>query len=367
LSSIESVCPEEDRKALELKIVGFSPSAARATWTAVVILVLLYAAYQVRGRLFIFVLAIFFSYMLYPIVEFVERHAHGRLSRTSAAAVVYLFVVVVLIAALMLVGKQIASQATDFGQAAAAAARDPQSIDRLPLPNALGPLRDRVHESVQQATATFSENAMKILKRVGGQILHYAGNLLFVILIPILSFLFVKYAPVIRQALFNSLASDADHAFWWSFLNDLNIFIAHYVRTILLLALAVFAAYSAFFSVMGVPYALLLAGVAALFELVPLIGPFTAAVLVVLLSAARGFPDLLGLVIFLAAYRLFQDYVLNPLVMSSGTKLNPLLVIFAVLAGERLGGVRGVLLAIPVLGAARSLAHRLVRAPDCSG
>ena len=340
-------------------MLAFSPSAARSTWTAVLILALLYAAYRVRGILFIFVLAIFFSYMLYPIVEFAERHARGHLSGTSAAAVVYLFVVAVLIAALMLVGKQVASQATDFAHTAAAMARDPKSIDRLPLPNALSPVRDRLHESVQQATAALSESAMPVLKRVGGQILHYTGNLVFVILIPILSFLFVKYAPLIRRTLFDSFGSDADHVFWWNFLNDLDNFVAHYVRAILVLAFAVLVAYGAFFTVMGVPYGLLLAGVAALCELVPLIGPLAAAVLVVGLSAAKGFPHLLGLVIFLAAYRLFQDYVLSPLLMSSGIKLNPLLVIFAVLAGERLGGVPGVLLAIPVLGVARSLTYRL--------
>ncbi len=98
-------------------------------------------------------------------------------SRTSAAALVYLFVVAVLIAALMLLRKQVASQATDFAHGAAAMARDPQSIDRLPLLNALGPLRQRVHEFVQQATADFSESAMPVLKRVGGQTLHYAGGL----------------------------------------------------------------------------------------------------------------------------------------------------------------------------------------------
>jgi len=348
--------------ALKLIMVAFSPSAARATWTAVLILALLYAAYQVRGILFIFVLAIFLSYMLHPLVELMERHAHNRLSQTSAATLVYSFVVVVLIAALMLLGKQVASQATDFAHAVAATPRDPKSIDALPLPNALGPLRERVHESLQQATAAFSENAMPVLKRVGGQILHFAGNLVFVILIPILSFLFVKYAPLIRRTLLDSFASDADRAFWPNFLIDLDNFVAHYVRAILVLASAVLVAYSAFFTVMGVPSGLLLSAVAALSEVVPLVGPFTAAVLVVGVSAARGFPHLLGLVIFLAAYRLFQDYVLNPLVMSSAIKLNPLLVIFAVLAGERLGGVPGVLLAIPVLGAAKSLARRLRQA-----
>ena len=53
------------------------------------------------------------------------------------------------------------------------------------------------------------------------------------------------------------------------------------------------------------------------------IGPLTGAVLILVVAAFSGFAHLLWLVIFLIAYRLFQDYVLNPLLMSSGVQLNP--------------------------------------------
>jgi predicted PurR-regulated permease PerM len=118
-------------------------------------------------------------------------------------------------------------------------------------------------------------------------------------------------------------------------------------------------AYAGFFTLIGVPYGVLLAGASALLELVPLIGPLTAAVLILGVAAISGFAHLLWLVIFLVAYRLFQDYVLNPVLISSGVQLNPLLVIFGILAGEQLGGVPGVLLAIPALGAAKILVYRL--------
>jgi predicted PurR-regulated permease PerM len=100
-------------------------------------------------------------------------------------------------------------------------------------------------------------------------------------------------------------------------------------------------------------------GAAALLELVPLIWRLTAAVLTLGVAALSDFPHLLCLIICFVAYRPSQDYVLNPLLMSSGTEMNPLLVISGVPAGEQLGGVPGVLLAIPVLWTANILAYHL--------
>ncbi|WP_278501429.1 AI-2E family transporter, partial [Paraburkholderia fungorum] len=47
--------------------------------------------------------------------------------------------------------------------------------------------------------------------------------------------------------------------------------------------------------------------------------------------------------------RLFQDYVLNPYLMSEGVEVSPFLVIVGLLAGDQLGGVAGIFLAVPVI------------------
>ncbi len=61
--------------------------------------------------------------------------------------------------------------------------------------------------------------------------------------------------------------------------------------------------------------------------------------------------------------RLFQDYVVSPLLMGAGVKLNPLLVLFGVLAGEQIGGVAGMFFSVPVIATLRVVYVRLARAP----
>ena len=88
-------------------------------------------------------------------------------------------------------------------------------------------------------------------------------------------------------------------------------------------------------------------------EFIPVVGPLSGMITVTLVAAFSGYPHILWLVIFLLAYRVFQDYVLQPYLMSQGIELHPLLVLAGILAGEQLAGVAGVFLAIPAVAAFR--------------
>ena len=94
-------------------------------------------------------------------------------------------------------------------------------------------------------------------------------------------------------------------------------------------------------------------------EFIPLVGPLCAAVIIIAVSVLSGFPHVLWVVIFLGFYRMFQDYVLSPHLMSKGVELHPLLVIFGVFAGGEIGGVAGIFLSVPALALIRLLYHRM--------
>ena len=65
--------------------------------------------------------------------------------------------------------------------------------------------------------------------------------------------------------------------------------------------------------------------------------------------------------VFLIVYRLFQDYVLSPYLLSSGVELHPLLVLFGVLAGEQVAGIPGMFFSVPVIAALRIIVVRMMR------
>jgi len=132
-----------------------------------------------------------------------------------------------------------------------------------------------------------------------------------------------------------------------------------YMRSLLFLCCATYVSFSIVLSAMGVRYALLLASIAFPLEFVPLVGPLSAAVIIIAVSAVSGYPHILWLIIFLGIYRMFQDYVLQPHLMSKGVELHPLMVIFGVFAGGEIGGVAGIFLSVPILALIRLLYHRI--------
>jgi predicted PurR-regulated permease PerM len=191
-------------------------------------------------------------------------------------------------------------------------------------------------------------------------ILTGLNGLLIVVLIPILSFLFLKNGPELRLN-FLSFFSDSSRPLVDSILDDLHLMLAQYIRALIFLSLATFCAYSSFLWLARMSYPVLLAAFAATLEFIPVLGPLVGAVTVVLVSWISGYGHLIVVIVFLGGYRVFQDYVLSPYLMSAGVEVPPLLVLFGLLAGERLAGIPGMFFSVPVIAALRAVLGRMRR------
>ena len=187
-----------------------------------------------------------------------------------------------------------------------------------------------------------SAQAMPVVRNVGFGLVHLAGNLIYVVVVPILSFLMILQAPVFDELLV-AMRHRRNGAFWTDVLHGLMA----------LLSLATLVAYGLVLSLMGVPFALLLAGAAAVLEVIPVLGPLAAAAAIVGVALFSGYGHVGWIVAFIGGYRVFQDYMLNPYLMSEGVDVPPILVVFGLLAGEELAGVSGIFLSVPFLAAVR--------------
>ena len=99
---------------------------------------------------------------------------------------------------------------------------------------------------------------------------------------------------------------------------------------------------------LGAPYALALALLAGLLELIPVIGPIIAAIPAVLIGFTQSaFIGVLVLLLYVVIQQV-ENHALVPLIMRHAVGLNPLVTILAVLIGAKLAGFLGILLAVPV-------------------
>jgi putative heme transporter len=104
----------------------------------------------------------------------------------------------------------------------------------------------------------------------------------------------------------------------------------------------------AFLTIIGSPFSLFLTLVAFAFALIPLVGPLTAGLIVVLVTFFSGSDMTLAVVIYYLVYLQIEAYLISPRVMKKAVAIPAALVVIAALMGGTLMGVLGALIAIPV-------------------
>ncbi|HTD05760.1 AI-2E family transporter [Undibacterium sp.] len=331
-------------------MLGFDIRVAKIVWTVFLVAFLLFITYMISSTLLVVVFSIFFSYLVYPLIQMVERYRPARVPRTVSIALVFVLVVMIVTVAGSIFGAQIQEQAIRLSQQIPALLDAKNVSDRIPLPDFMEPLRQRVLDFISSQVQNNADQAVPLARNFGVSVMHAASNLIYLVLVPVLSFLLIKEAPAIREELLSWL-NQTNKRMWSGIIQDMDVLLSKYVRALLLLAIATLLSYGIAFSVLGVPYPLLLAGIAAVLEFIPFAGPLAAVVITLAVAAFSGYPHLLWLLGFIFAYRLFQDYVLSPILMSEGVEVSPLLVIIGLLAGDQLGGVAGIFLSVPVIAA----------------
>jgi predicted PurR-regulated permease PerM len=329
-------------------MLGIDPRTLRVVWTVFLFGLIVATVYFIRETLLLFALAVFFAYMLAPLVQLVQRITPRR--RGLALAIVYIILVGAIVGISISLGSRIAEQATTLVKSLPDML-DPKRLNTIQLPSWLAPLeplRQRAVEAAQSETSNLQKSIIPILQRASGQILAGLSSAFLIVLVPILSFFLLKDARQISTALIGSFESD-ERTLMRQIVGDIHLVLSKYIRSLVLLAVAAFAAWAMFLSILGAPYQMLLAGICGALEFIPVAGPLVALVVTVLVCGISGFSGILWVIVFWASFRMFQDYVLNPYLMSSGIEIHPLLVLFGVLAGERIGGIPGMFFSVPVI------------------
>ncbi len=342
-------------------MLGIEPRAARAAWTVFLVALLLAVLYFTRAVLLVFVLAVLFAYLISPVVDLVQRVAPRRLSRTWSLAIVYTLLIAALVTVGTLVGNRAAREASAFAERFPTLVSQVEaSLESPSGPAWLQPVKQYALDQIRERAQDFGQAVLPLVQQATSRLAALVGSVITIVLIPILGFFFLKDGPELKRSIIRA-APEERRPVMEAILADVHVTLGQFIRALVILAVATFTFYSLFFLVIGMPYGVLLATLAAALEFIPVFGPLAASILVIIVALSTGFGHALLIVGFLAGYRLFQDYILSPHLMSSGVALHPLLVIFGALAGEEIGGIPGMFLAIPVMATLRIIYVRASR------
>ena len=328
----------------EVRIVTVRPrtviSVIGLTVLVLAVLLLAYLAWQVLTWILI---AMFLAVALNPAVEFFVRRG---VRRPLAATFVFFLTLLVVVGIGFLFIPPLITQIQEFVEAV------PDFIDDLTAGR--GPLGflqddykivDRIREAIEkQGAGGVLGLSLPVLDVVRSVVTAVVG----VITIVFLTYFMLLDGPRTVDR-FLALLPDTTRPRWERVGDELYRTVSGYVTGNLLISFVAAAFTAILLFAIGSSYAIALAVVVAIFDLIPLAGATIATIIVAtVVFIETDWVRCLIVVAAFIAYQQFENHVLQPLVYGRTVKLSPLAVLCAVLIGAQLAGILGALLAIPV-------------------
>ena len=319
----------------------------RIVLTVVACALTLYVTYLLRKPLTWIFIAGFIAIALSGPVAFLQR----RIRRGFAVALVYLALILVPVLIMGALVPPVVEEGNNLAQSLPQYARDFSEFVQ-------GDARLRQLEQDYDITGKLEEQAATLPGRLGD-----AAGVLSGIGVGVVNSLFAAITILVLSVfMINSgrgwLDAWADRypperSEWFKRLYDrIGNTVGNYVAGALLQATVAGVLAWIVLSILGVPYALPLAVVVFLLDLVPLVGATLGAIVVGVVTLFSDFPtDTIVWVIFSVIYQQVENTVIQPRIQARAVAVHPFVVLVSVLFGSTLFGVLGALLAIPVAAA----------------
>jgi predicted PurR-regulated permease PerM len=316
--------------------IGMAAAAGIAVVAGCVELILV-----ARDALVLIGLALFIAIGLEPAVAWFVRH---KLRRWAAVTLVTAGSLSLILGFLAAVIPPLVAQGTTF------ASRAPAYLQGMWNRNAVvAKLNERFHLQ-QSLDQMFNGGTTNIVHGVLG-----AGAIVFnavasIVAVVVLTVYFLASFPQLRSTLYRLIPRSRRPR---AILIGDRIFAqvgAYVLGNVIVSLIAGFLTFI-WLLIFGVPYALLLAIMVALLDLIPVIGSTVAGAIVCLVALTVSLPVTLATAAFFVCYRLLEDYLLFPKIIGRVVDVPSVVTVVAILLGGVIFGIIGALVAIPIAAA----------------
>lgn len=343
--------PQKEQKTI---IHISSISVARAAFVILLIYLLYQALFQIREIILIVFISLLFSSALDPAID---KMAKKGLPRALSIILIYILIFIVLGLFMSQLIPLVASQTIELANKAGQLISNITSGNlKIPFSEKIQPFLSQFLEGIDQQT--IADSLKTALLKVGEQLQSIAGNawkalkVIFngvfnVVLVLLLTFFLVIDDKVIEQFI-RSLFPARHEQYILEKSKLIKIKTGNWLRGQITLVFAIGILTFIGLSILKVEYAVTLAMIAGIMELIPVIGPMIAAIPAILIAVnTSGWLVLWVLILYIVIQQL-ENNILVPVIMKKAVGIHPIIIILAMLIGAKFLGILGVILAVPV-------------------
>jgi predicted PurR-regulated permease PerM len=354
---VTDVTPAEHMRRLQ-------PPTPRTVLIVVAVAAVLFLLYLARDGLMPFAIGIVLVYVLSPVVRWLAVHGwrpNGKRgwSPILSSCLSMIVLVVAVVGLTFIILQPLIDQVVTYLKALPAFIANAQAtIESVKLPAALQDAATKVLVAIQSIQADFQFSS---LVPAAETVLAAAAALVSLAVVPFFTFYVLKDAGKLERGVGGAIP-EMWRADIFSAARIFNDRVGGYVRGIaiesVVMSLMVFVGIillGVIISPTFFEYALFLAIVAGIMEVLPIIGIFIAVIPALLIAASIGTEAVIGVAILYGILSQVEGSIVTPKVQNAAVDLHPALVMMVLILGFAVAGLVGALIAIPFIVAGRDI------------
>ncbi|MBM7701420.1 AI-2E family transporter [Metabacillus iocasae] len=291
-----------------------------------------------------FLIAAFITYLLHPIIE--KIHENG-LPRPLAILIIYLFFFggigygiykgfPLFLAQLKDLNEQLPQLTTLYKEW------------MTEIHERTSTLPNGVHERIEEGIDDLERAVDSLVTRLMEGVKSLLNAFIVIVIIPFIVFYMLKDVTLIKKAA-AFLTPPKWHEPGKRFLHDVNESLGNYIRGQFFVCLIIGGIATLVLWLFHVPYALLLGTIIGITNVIPYFGPIIGAIPGAIIAATISTKLVIIVLCVVFSLQFLEGNVLSPLIVGKSLHIHPLFIMFALLLGGELGGIIGLILAVPIL------------------
>lgn len=300
-----------------------------------------------------FGIAAFISYLLHPIVEKLQQKG---LNRSLSILLIYVFffggagfalykampVIIRELEDLMKSTPYLADQYTDILQVIN------EKTSSWPV---------QFKSRIQDAIVFFEERLEVLLMKALDYVVQLPDFILLFGLVPLVAFYLLKDWVLIKKAAWN-ITPDKVRRQGASFMRDIEKSLGSYIRGQVLVCFIIGVLSTILLWFIHVKYSLLLGIIIGITNVIPYFGPIIGAIPAILIAAATSTKQVIWVAVIVFGLQFVEGNILSPLIVGKSLHMHPLLIMLSLFIGGEIGGIVGLIVAVPILAIAKvALSH----------
>ncbi|MDZ7331417.1 MAG: AI-2E family transporter [candidate division KSB1 bacterium] len=216
-------------------------------------------------------------------------------------------------------------------------------------------------EIAREVSARLHDLFTSLVRKSLNMIFAIISSFTLIVTVPFITFFFLKDGYNIKKFIIQSVPNRY-FELSLNLLYKTNLQLGNYIRGQLLVSsivgsLSIIALYS-----LKVPYCFVIGIIAGLANMIPYFGPIVGALPAILVAVVENGTagSVIGIIIAFAMIQLLDNVLISPVIVSRSVQIHPLLVIIVILLGGNIGGIFGMLVAIPAFAVAQVIVKEIV-------